>query len=233
MNPEWRMNFHQPKFHQVLGILQPFLTNTISIFQNRGHQSWRHHAVLWEWGLRDSKNLLGNGWDFGARSFSHRIPVANSIMTLMWSWGPSATSWILEITRNDNHFNSLYSNCWSFRNPCTTPEIYCVKLSYQTMKKHEKTGMKSHSVKSKAMSRAVSRKLKAYRLRQDGWSSWGKKIRVKNLNLEPQVEICKYIEQYIMLHDQQYSIILHLDNYYIVSLYSFYIILFHIKTILH
>ena len=31
---------------------------------------------------------------------------------------------------------------------------------------------------------ALSRKLKFYSLRQDGWSSWGKKIRV---------EICKYI----------------------------------------
>lgn len=130
------MNFHQPKFHQVLGNLQPFLTNTISIFQNRGHQSWRHHAVFWEWGPRDSKNLLGNGWDFGARSFSHRIPVANIIMTLMWSWGPSATSWILEITRNDNHFNSLYSNCWCFLNPCTTPEIYETQQKLdQTMEK--------------------------------------------------------------------------------------------------
>lgn len=152
----WILNeestFNQPKFHQVLGNLQPFLTNTISIFQNRGHQSWRHHAVFWEWGLRDSKNLLGNGWDFGARSFSHRIPVANTVMTFMGFLRilslPLHVQWLhpgLSRSPTNWYFNSLYSNCWSFRNPCTTPEIYYVKLSknrisiklWRNMKKQE------------------------------------------------------------------------------------------------
>lgn len=150
---------------------------------------------------------------------SHRIPVANTVMTFMgflkilslplhvqWlhpGFSRSPTNW---------YFNSLYSNCWSFPNPCTTPEIYHVKLSknrisiklWRNMKKQEwnHTQWTQRPWGCYVLSRALSRKLKAYSLRQEV-----KKIRVKNLNLEPQVEICKYIEQYIMLHDQHCSII--------------------------
>lgn len=107
----------------------------------------------------------------------------------------------------------------SLHNPrnilCETQLRISIKL-WRNMKKQEwnHTQWTRRPWGCYVLSRALSRKLKAYSLRQEV-----KKIRVKNLNLEPQVEICKYIEQYIMLHDQQYSIILHLDNYYIVSLY--------------